>query len=1638
MGNDGHDVFISYSRLDQRYALELEAILRSNGLKAFFDLSGLTPGRPWVRDLESAIGSAKSAIILIGPNGLGNTQQYERSLALIRHSRDPSFSVIPIFLPGTSTDRPFDFLELLTWIDFSQYSSISDATPEIVRLLQALRGSIPSSDSTRLAEIPCPYRGLDAFREEDAAFFFGRGAPEDPCSPIGELIQKVHEYPFVMVVGRSGSGKSSLVNSGLFPALRLDRNHFWHTVSIRPGSAPLQSLAAVFNPRRNEGAAEYAQKISEEAARFRTGDINILSQVIKHELAQLEGKPDRLLLYIDQWEELYTLGPPNCTEQSKLHFSDVVRFVDLLLKTAEAGPVSIVGTVRADFYDPLIAHDGLKAILPMRQLLLGKMSRDDLEQTIVRPAQRVGVSFDPPSLVARILDDAGEDDGMLPLLQYALKETWRLCKGRAISADAYARCGGVREAIRTTAENNYEPLPLVEKAAARRLFLRLVTAGEGQEDTRARALMPSDPQQRHIVTQFSDIRTRLLVTGSDRSGRPTVEIAHEALIRTWPRLRDWINANRDQLRSRNSILQAKSDWERNGRRDDLLLPSGLPLERARSLLEDPGDLTTDDLKEYVELSLMRESSAQSAERAKATRRLKRLVSGLATIAVLVGIALVYTFYLQSLAAREAIAARRAEDEANQAEHRARSASAHLEIQRRAAVRAADEAIRQSLAAGEKAALVYLGTSTRLGKEQPTAAAAAILNGISELAHNPAATFDEFKSTMSELSRARESPEAVETRILAFHSPRVLQATTSSWVIHDVVSGETVQQMAVAAQATAGLITDLTVIWGDAAGLVTSADISTGKPTWSRQLVGDVSGIARLENRLFIASRNSSNLTVVELTSGSPVHEVSDVSDVLCQDPLGRFIIVRRPNGAVAKLFGTDSYSQQDLQAIAAGTTYASISASGRRLITTYGRKLTISDLQHDLALYELDFEKIEGTADVGDIREAVMGSDDSSVIVSFASGKYLQVSTYEIAQRDAVLSSWRSTSRHAVLFSTSHSSLDAVLMAPESNGPPLTWSAGWLGEAHRLCEMTEWDAEPDTSISSTSVSGAEKFCQKIRKVFADALAEKTRTEDVRDVLSGLMDNEQLDALLAGAGDFLPDVPPVPLEASEDAKNGVYFEYGLHGKAVNLEMAREHYEKAVKEGDAFAEYRLAVILESSEAKSDWSRAANLRRSAMKKGLPLAFNLEGTLYESGQAGVSRDLDRAQELFEQALRMGDVVRAPFNLANILIERHGDQSSVNRAENLLRQSARAGNPYAAEALARQITRLEVNGSEEELLGFLESSSRYSPSAAERYAFELEQRLPSGDPRRRDICSLRLRAAREQVYSALAASSQGCTLSNPGLQTRFAATALYRSVKSGYKSAALELGYLLLANGASYSEVVTWFEIAGNASLVAMARSQAGYDRGSNGSLLGQLTKDIRVESYLPSESGLTVLTQYPSGPSVSRDAEGYIVAVVVRHANSEVRYTIERDAKGFPVALKRNDALIAKMEYYNSGLPKSLRLQTGDSFHISEWKGSPDSPNLGDESRTSSKFLSELAVGSLRLKLQAWPINPFQSCDCFNHTLEADGPIIPEARERLLDALQRAFSLIEPFRELPEELSICPEASAWIKDLINDLSKK
>jgi hypothetical protein len=496
-----YDVFVSYSRSDEAGAAELNAWLCSQGLSTFFDRSELRPGRTWVSDLEDAIGRSRAVAILVGEHGIGNTQQYERQLSLVRQAgeHERAFPVIPVLMPGC-TSPPTGFLQLLTWVDLSKGASVLQQAESLGSLLAALRGE--AIEPSELRASICPYRGLEPFREEDAPFFRGR----DEAGR--ELAAQVGANNFVAVVGPSGSGKSSLVFAGLLPELRGPeerKTRTWDVVSFRPGKSPLFNLAEAFgSPLGNAGPAQAALYLKNEAMAYREGDPDLLAHVVDRRLdvAPQHERPDRLLIYVDQWEELYAMAPQaEDKEGAQKHTSDVEKFIALLVAASAKARATVVLTIRADFYNRLIESSRISALLPRQQVNIKPMQPKDLRSAIETPGKTAGLSF-APALVDLILKDVGTQEGGLPLLQFALKETWERREGAELTTKAYTAVGGVTGAIKTTAERAYNRLTDAQKDAAKRLFLGLVTPGEGREDTRARGLIPDDPQRHCHINRF--------------------------------------------------------------------------------------------------------------------------------------------------------------------------------------------------------------------------------------------------------------------------------------------------------------------------------------------------------------------------------------------------------------------------------------------------------------------------------------------------------------------------------------------------------------------------------------------------------------------------------------------------------------------------------------------------------------------------------------------------------------------------------------------------------------------------------------------------------------------------------------------------------------------------------------------------------------------------------------------------------------------------------------------------------------------------------------------------------------------------------------------------------------------------------
>ncbi len=623
----GYDVFLSYSRADSAAAETLRARLREAGLSAFLDRYSLPAGQPWQPWLEQHLGACRALLALVGPRGLGGWQQREIQVGISRQvSAEKAaqvFPVIPLLLPGLANDAvPIGrFLNLNTYVDLR---AGLDDIEGLQRLISAAQGkAIDDTAADKLVAGLSPYRGLLPFREQDAGLFFGRRRFVD------ELVEKVRRRTatnVVAVVGRSGSGKSSIVYAGLLPALRRERGvggeSVWQILDLRPHDEPLRQLAAAFDPPKDEqGSMAWVAALNERAKLFRERNVT-LAELVRDRLRKESGST-RLLLYVDQWEELYTQATPReiKTDADRARAADAKLFIDLVLDAVASSPCMLVLSVRSDFYPDLQTHDGLRVAVQESQVSLGTMNEAELRDVIEGPPRALGASVDP-ELTKKLIRDIGLDPasgrsdeydiGKLPLLEYALEQVWAKRTGPRIGPANYS---GLEHALEERANALYGRLSTEQQAAAKRLFVSLVTPGEGRQDTRARIDMPDDNAMRSVIQTFAGGEARLVVT-DEAGGRRSVEVSHEALIRHWERLRTWIDENRDKLRTREFLKANRAEWLKHGQDPGLLDLPSLYVEAARSLYRQPGDVVIDEVKDYVEALLDHERRRQEAEEAK--------------------------------------------------------------------------------------------------------------------------------------------------------------------------------------------------------------------------------------------------------------------------------------------------------------------------------------------------------------------------------------------------------------------------------------------------------------------------------------------------------------------------------------------------------------------------------------------------------------------------------------------------------------------------------------------------------------------------------------------------------------------------------------------------------------------------------------------------------------------------------------------------------------------------------------------------------------------------------------------------------------------------------------------------------------
>jgi WD40 repeat protein/DNA-binding SARP family transcriptional activator len=465
-----------------------------------------------------------------------------------------------------------------------------DMVGNIVELQAARERSELWADETG-GVVACPFKGLASFDVEDAGVFFGRERL------VAEMVARLTGAPLMGIVGPSGSGKSSALRAGLLPALAagvLPRSERWALALLRPGEHPLRAL----------------------------------------EQATVEAAPrGRLVLAVDQFEELFSA----CREEPER-----AAFVDALIACARdpRRRALILIAIRADFYGRCASYAELWRLLGANQVPVGPMRREELRRAIELPARRAGLRVEPDLTDALVADVEGEP-GALPLLSTSLLELWQRRDGRALRLSTYEQAGGVHGAVARLAESAYERLDSERRQVARLILLRL--AGEGQGDTVVRARVPLEEfgeQARPVLDELTDARLLTISEGE-------VEVAHEALLREWPRLRGWLEEDVQGRHLHHQLRNAAREWDAVGRDPGALYRGA----RLASTL----DWATDHDPELnaTERAFLA-GSRTASERAQ--RRLRMVLAGVASLLVVAVIAGAVALDQRGNARGEAVAA----------------------------------------------------------------------------------------------------------------------------------------------------------------------------------------------------------------------------------------------------------------------------------------------------------------------------------------------------------------------------------------------------------------------------------------------------------------------------------------------------------------------------------------------------------------------------------------------------------------------------------------------------------------------------------------------------------------------------------------------------------------------------------------------------------------------------------------------------------------------------------------------------------------------------------------------------------------------------------------------------------------------
>jgi tetratricopeptide (TPR) repeat protein len=627
-------IFISHSTKDHADTETMTSWLREQGHTSYFidydEKSGIRAGTDWAQVLYQRLRQCQVIVVLVTPNWLESKWCFGE-MVMARENGKPIFPIKlkPCELPGLLSD--------IQGIDLTV-----DRESGYRRLAAGLKqqGLDPADvfdpDPTRP-----PYPGFPAFEEPDAAVFFGRSAEILSARETFEGLRRhSRDVPrLVLVLGSSGSGKSSLVRAGLIPRLKKDEKNWLPLRPFRPQDelSPLDALAFAiadtYKDLRLPCDSDLLRSRLHSAAESTPVDSGELLKIARELASAADRRKATVLVTVDQAEELLNSGSP---ETGKT-------FLQFLGASLSAGDrhLMAVATLRSDsfgaFQNQVASLDSAYRLgLEHRPLTVEPIPIERYADLIEGPARLTGLDLED-RLVRKLLQDTGQPDS-LPLLAFTLRRLYDLHfegpqanRHAKLTLREYEELGGLAEAVKNAAERIFKEPPRTtdEINAFRETFIPgLIRYNEDRSYSRRRAFRHElPPEASSLLAGFID--ARILVAGADKDGRVTVEIAHEALLRTWPTLITWLVEDRDKLRQYNAIMRAAKDWDESGRKSDLLVHRDGRLKDAMKLISEqrfaflPGSLEHTYLDACVTDQQAREAAAQE-ERERRLQDAQRL------------------------------------------------------------------------------------------------------------------------------------------------------------------------------------------------------------------------------------------------------------------------------------------------------------------------------------------------------------------------------------------------------------------------------------------------------------------------------------------------------------------------------------------------------------------------------------------------------------------------------------------------------------------------------------------------------------------------------------------------------------------------------------------------------------------------------------------------------------------------------------------------------------------------------------------------------------------------------------------------------------------------------------------------------